>query len=104
VLAGESVSDGIAIVRLRKRGTSRELVVCDVLLPEESDDVLGHVVRSALRVSGADYALRIGGTAVDSRFFRLPRQGPILTWRDVRKVEQPRLSQWALSMGDVELL
>jgi GNAT superfamily N-acetyltransferase len=103
ILAGDSVRDGLAIVRLRNRGTSRELVICDELLPSESETALSEITRTALHTSGADYALRIGGAAIDSGFYRLPRQGPILTWREIRKVEQPRLADWGLTMGDVEL-
>ena len=103
VLAGESARDGLAIVRLRNRGTSRELVICDTLVPNGDDEAIGRLARTALQQSGADYALRVGGTLVDSGFFRLPRQGPILTWREVREKHQPRLGDWRLTMGDVEL-
>jgi GNAT superfamily N-acetyltransferase len=103
ILAGDDPRNGVAIVRLRNRGTSRELVVCDTLLPDGTDTTIGRLVRDALRDSGADYALRIGGSLVESGFFRLPKQGPILTWRDVCATRQPRLGEWGMTMGDIEL-
>lgn len=103
ILAGSEVRDGVAIVRVRNRGSSSELVVCDVLLPDDGPASLSKVVQSALRESGADYALRIGAPLLESGFVRLPGQGPILTWRDVCNPQQPPLGEWRLTMGDVEL-
>jgi GNAT superfamily N-acetyltransferase len=102
-LAGPRVRDGVAIVRLRNRGPSVEMVLCDTLMPESDDQAIGRLVRTALDESGADYAIRIGGSPVESGFVRLPKQGPILTWRAVRNSRQPRLGDWRLTMGDVEL-
>ena len=102
-LAGTDVRDGFAIARLRNRGPSVELVMCDTLMPQPDDRALGQLVRTALHESDADYAIRIGGSPVESGFVRLPRQGPILTWRDVRDKHPPRLGDWSLTMGDVEL-
>jgi GNAT superfamily N-acetyltransferase len=102
-LAGSDTREGFVIVRLRNRGPSVELVVCDTLMPETDNHAIGRLVGTALHDSGADYAIRIGGSPVEWGFVRLPKQGPILTWRGVRKSEQPDLSRWSLTMGDVEL-
>jgi hypothetical protein len=52
----------------------------------------------------ADYIIRVDSRAVSAdRFVRLPRQGPILTWRAVCDAHMPALADWDLSMGDVEL-
>ena len=103
ILAGQRVQDGLIIFRVRRRGRATEVVVCDVLVPAGDRRAAVRLAGAALRETGADYALRIGGPAIESRFIRLPRQGPILTWRDVCEMQQPALDEWSLTMGDVEL-
>jgi len=76
-------------------------VLCDVLVPAGNRRAAGKLTKAALHESGADYALRIGGPLVESGFVRLPKQGPILTWRDVCEMQQPALDDWSLTMGDV---
>jgi hypothetical protein len=34
---------------------------------------------------------------------RLPRQGPILTWRDICETTMPMLPSWDVTLGDIEL-
>jgi len=101
LLAGRDVRDGFVVFRLRQRGKSVEAVVNDVLLPGGDRD-LRRLLRELLRVSRADYVLRIGGTARDG-LVRLPGQGPTLTFRGVRRVDAPPLEHWKLGMGDIEL-
>jgi hypothetical protein len=103
ILAGREVRDGLVIFRTRRRGPALEAVVCDVLVPEDTPRVATQLCRSVVRASGADYALRIGGPPVQGGFVRLPRQGPILTWRGLRDNRVPALPDWQLTMGDVEL-
>ena len=52
----------------------------------------------------ADYIIRAGGPRrpMDG-FMRLPRQGPILTWRAVCDTDMPVLHDWDVTMGDIEL-
>ena len=83
MFAGQRIEDGLVIFRVRQRGSATEVVLCDVLVPAGDPRAAAHLTKSALRESGADYALRIGGPLVGSGFVRLPQQGPILTWRDV---------------------
>ena len=103
ILAGKRVEDGLVIFRVRQRGQASEVVLCDLLVPEGDSRVATKLAKAALHQSGADYALRIGGPLVGSGFVRLPKQGPILTWRDVCETQQPALDDWSLTMGDVEL-
>lgn len=107
VLAGDTVGDGVAFFRLRRRGPALEAVVAEVLAPggdrRAARDLLGRVARQ----SPGDYALVVGGPAlVAAGYVPLPRTGPILTWRpltDDTGSEGDRPSISAISMGDVEL-
>lgn len=104
ILADQRIEDGFVIFRVRQRGQATEVVLCDVLVPAGHKRAATHLAQAALSTTGADYALRIGGPPFDSGLFiRLPRQGPILTWRDVCETQHPGLDDWSLTMGDIEL-
>ena len=63
-------------------------------------------MREVARSSAADYVIGTTRTtlAPTSLPVRMPRQGPVLTWRAVAPDEQmPPLPDWSLTMGDVEL-
>jgi hypothetical protein len=101
---GASITDGIAIFRLRRRGHSQEATICDLLVPEDNPSIKAELVRQLLRSSGADYAIKGGGRRIrDAGMFRAPRQGPILTWRALADPDQPPRGQWHLALGDIEL-
>jgi GNAT superfamily N-acetyltransferase len=102
ILAGSSVSAGLLVFRLRRRGRATELVVADLLLPEPSAAAARQLVRSALRATGADYALGLR-TGSAPGLLPLPGQGPMLTWRALSSESMPALGQWKLSLGDIEL-
>ncbi|MFW5898924.1 MAG: GNAT family N-acetyltransferase, partial [Jiangellaceae bacterium] len=80
LLAGSSVADGMLVFRLRRRGAATELVVGDLLLPDPSGSAARRLLRAALRTTGADYALGLR-TMSGTGLFRVPGQGPMLTWR-----------------------
>jgi hypothetical protein len=102
--AGASITDGIAIFRLRRRGRCIEATICDLLVPGDDKPVKARLVRQLLRLSGADYALKAGGQAIsEAAMLRAPRQGPVLTWRALAGPDQPPLAQWRLALGDIEL-
>jgi hypothetical protein len=63
-------------------------------------------VRAVVSECGADYVVRLGCAPVGrDGFVRAPGQGPLLTWRPLREaVPGGRLDDWALGLGDVELL
>lgn len=94
-------NDGAAVVRVRRRGTTRELVLLDSFgLSPRKVDVLA---RTALQPTGSDHVLRLGPGAATTGFVPLPRGGPVLTWRALNEAGMPPLSNWSLIMGDVEL-
>jgi len=101
----DDVRRGVAIFRLRRRGPALECALCEILLPARAPDVRRALVRSVVRACGADYVIRLGGSAVDrDGFARAPKQGPVLTWRPLRAgAIGRRLDDWALTLGDVEL-
>jgi GNAT superfamily N-acetyltransferase len=96
------VASGVALFRVRRRGAAREAALCEVLAP--GGDTAGgrSLVREVARVARADYVLRVA-TARDG-CVPLPRQGPILTTRSVERDAPDYPKDWALALGDVELL
>ena len=65
---------------------------------------LGCLLRKLLRVSRADYAVRIGGRhAARAGSYPLPGQGPTLVWRSVSDTVMAHADEWRLGLGDVEL-
>lgn len=95
---------GVVIFRVRRRGAAREVVLDEVLVPEGDRRVATTLVTAVAKQTGADYVIRVERRAVSSGgFFRLPRQGPILTWRAVCDAHMPPIGDWDLTMGDVEL-
>jgi len=96
------VDDGesAVIVRARRRGASLELAVV-----AEFGELMA-TQRLAARVAneaGCSYAIRIGRPNLAAGYVALPGGGPILTWRSVNDEGFPPLSNWALTLGDVEL-
>ena len=105
VTVTERVEDGLAVFRARRRGTSLECAVVEVLVPDGDGSAGRELIRSVAATSGADYMIRIGGPLVDrSGFVRAPRQGPVLTWRPLTGANPGgRLDDWNLGLGDIEL-
>ena len=96
------VGDGpeAIVVRLRRRGAGRELVVAERL---GDPDVTDHLVVDTLRAVDATHAVRLGGGNLRRGFVPLPGGGPILTWRGVCDPGPPPLPNWDLQLGDLEL-
>lgn len=95
------VDDGATvIVRLRRRGAGRELVIAESIGDPSAAD--GVAVRTARHV-GATHVVRLGGPDVRHGFLPMPGGGPVLTWRALADQGPPPRSNWALSMRDVEL-
>jgi GNAT superfamily N-acetyltransferase len=95
--AGRDPAEGMVLGRVRSRGAASELAVCEVLAPDRR--AARAAVRGALRRTRADYAIGLGGSRV-SGMVPIPKQGPLLTWRQVSPVGRP---PDGLSLGDVEL-
>ena len=103
---GADAAEGLALFRVRRRGTAREATVTEVLVPAGAD--AGRRRRRLLRLvarrSGADYALVGADPALrGAPAVPLLQLGPVLTWRAVTEASPPALDQWQLTMGDLEL-
>jgi hypothetical protein len=96
------VANGVALFRVRRRGAAREAALCEVLAP--GGDTAGgrSLVREVARSARADYVVRVATTR--DGCFPLPRQGPILTTRSLEQDSPDDPNDWALALGDVELL
>lgn len=103
-LGASGVRDGVAFVRVRRRGVAREAVLADVLVPGGDSKVKARLVRRVCREVDADYVLSFSRAVADGAgFVRMPRQGPVLVCRAVCDSPRPRLGDWDLSLGDIEL-
>jgi hypothetical protein len=101
-LPTSSLRDGAAFFRLRQRGSTTEVTIGDVLVPGGDRRSAGRLGRLALEAAGGDYAIVLG-SARSRGWFRVPRMGPVLTWRALADTDGPELGQWKLSAGDIEL-
>jgi GNAT superfamily N-acetyltransferase len=102
LLAGSSLRDGVVFFRVRRRGPATEVAIADALVPAGDAGLLGRLGRRVLETSGGDYAIVLGPTRPRG-WLRLPRVGPVLTWRALTDAGAPPIEQWKLSVGDVEL-
>lgn len=95
-----SEADTTIIVRARRRGPATELVqVACFGSPAAGDRLAARTAKQA----DADYAIRLGAANPRTRTVPLPGGGPVLTWRAVNDQGMPPLSNWDLTMGDIEL-
>jgi GNAT superfamily N-acetyltransferase len=102
--AAAGAERGAAIFRTRRRGAACELVLDELLVPDGDPRLASAMVKAVAAHAEADYVIRIDRRAVTTdRFVRLPRQGPVLTWRAICDEHMPALAEWDLTMGDVEL-
>jgi GNAT superfamily N-acetyltransferase len=96
------VDDGESaiIVRARRRGAATELAVVAAFGDASRCD---RQAAAVAKRAGADYAIRLGAARPQRSFVPLPGGGPVLTWRAVNDAGMPPLSNWALTLGDIEL-
>ena len=99
----DDISAGLAIFRVRRRGTALEAAVCAELIPGGDPSTTRHLLRRVLRNSGADYAVRLAAGRPRAGFVPVPGQGPHLVWKGVVEQAMPDPSVWQLALGDVEL-
>ena len=92
--------DCALIVRARIRGQAQELVVASVFGPAAAADQL---MVSTLQRTDCAHALRLGPPRPRKGIVPMPG-GPRLTWRGLNTLGMPPLSNWQLSLGDIELL
>ena len=96
------VGDGLAIFRIRQRGSAREAALVSLLTPAGGRRTAAALVRAVARTADADYVLALGGgLRWPGGLTRLPRVGPIFTCRTVAASEIP--ARWDLTLGDIEL-
>lgn len=104
LLRGSSLTNGMLVFRVRRRGPAREAVVCELLVPESAPLAAGDLIRKLLGSMDADYAIRIGNAPFDrAGFVRVPAQGPVLTALAIAPVDLPSITGWNMQLGDVEL-
>jgi len=94
---GLAVREGLAVFRVRRRGPSREVALCEWLAPGPDR----RAVRQLLRAAG-DYIVACG-PGVANGLVPLPRLGPVITWRPLARRSVPVLRDLALQLGDLEL-
>jgi hypothetical protein len=102
VLLGATVADGVAVVRVRRRGDAREVALVQLLAPSGARRARSRLVRKVIAAArgDADYVLAIGRPP---GFVPLPALGPLLTARTVATQAPTRAAEFELTLGDVEL-
>ena len=99
---GVLTDGGLALFRLRRRGTGVECVVGNVLATSRRAEQA--LITTVAKESKADQMIRLSFAPVWWRGeFALPGGGPVLTWRAVNETRMPPLQAWDLTMGDIEL-
>jgi GNAT superfamily N-acetyltransferase len=93
------VRGGWCVFRLRRRGPSLEVAVCEWLSDEADRRALHRIVRAA----GADYAVGLGLSTRRQGVLPIPGRGPRVTWRPLAHPGVPPLQDLALGQGDLEL-
>jgi hypothetical protein len=90
----------VAVVQLRRRGATREMVCLSAWGAGGDVDAL---LVGAARDAGADVVLRLGAPALRRGFIGVRRLGPTLTCLMLADAPILPLADWQLSMGDVAL-
>ena len=95
-------ASGVALVRIRRRGRSREGVVGGLLLGRKDHRATRMLLREVLLAvrAHADYLVGVGALR---GFVPIPRFGPIVTTRDVSAVAPVSLASFGLTLSDIEL-
>jgi GNAT superfamily N-acetyltransferase len=102
VVAPGGIENGVAFVRVRRRGAAREVVLALTLVPEGSPNAAKSLLRKVRRVvrRDADYLLGIGTVP---GCVRVASFGPVVTTRDAADRAPRDVAAFDLSLGDVEL-
>lgn len=91
------VRGGLAVFRVRRRGPSREVAVCEWLAPGPDRPALRRLSRAA-----GDYAVACGLGAAYG-LVPIPHLGPVVTWRPLARPGPADLRELAFRLGDLEL-
>ena len=91
------VRGGLAIFRVRRRGPSREVALCEWMAPRPDRRALRRLVHAA-----GDY-LVASDLGIAHGLLPLPRLGPVVTWRPLARPSLPALGDLTFRLGDLEL-
>ena len=91
------VRGGLAVFRVRRRGPSREVALCEWLSPEPDRRALRRLLRAA-----GDYLVACD-LGAGHGLVPLARLGPVVTWRPLARPGVPALGDVAFRLGDLEL-
>jgi len=101
---GRDPTEGVAVFRLRRRGSSTEADVVDLLVPDDDADRRRRALVAAVAAATEpDHLLVAQHRRRSGAAWRIDRLGPVLTWRAVDDRSAPAVAAWALELGDVEL-
>jgi hypothetical protein len=107
IVAAGGVDEGVAIVRVRRRGPAREAVLADVLVAGDDGRARRALIRRVRRAVDADYVMAIAAPAraLADGLVPLPALGPVLTWRRLAtsRLHAPHRDHWRVTLGDIEL-
>lgn len=103
-MLGADPAEGLAVWRVRRRGTAREVALLELLVPAGAGRARTQLERRVVAEAQGDYVLRLGAPAMDrAGFVPLVGQGPVLTRRALGRDEGSQAEEWDLALGDVEL-
>ena len=91
------VRGGLAVFRVRRRGPSREVALCEWLANGPDRRALRRLVQAA-----GDYVVACD-LGLSHGVLPLPRLGPVVTWRPLGRSAVPALADLSFSLGDLEL-
>jgi hypothetical protein len=94
------IDRGFAVYRVRRRGTARELSVCELVTRPGDRSSARTVLRQARRSVDNDFVAGLGATP---SLVTLPGRGPVLTARTVTSDPPLDVGSWRLALGDIEL-
>jgi predicted N-acetyltransferase YhbS len=103
VVGASGLDAGVAIFRVRQRGSAREAALCEVIAAHDDVGIGRELVQRVVRSADADYLLNLRGAVPSRGLLPLPGQGPTLTWRQVATDQDDPPRAWALGLGDIEL-
>ena len=105
VALGSQLADGLAVFRVRRRGSALEATVAELLVPDVPDAARrrARLVAAVRRAARPDHLLATVRRRREGPLLRVDRLGPVLTWRALTEQRCPALDAWDLHLGDVEL-
>ena len=96
----DGVDRGFAIWRVRRRGSARELSVCELITRPSDGAAARRILGEAAKAGACDFLAGLGDVP---GMVRLRGRGPVLTARTVSTAPPADLDAWHLGLGDIEL-